>query len=390
MSTHRRQFGTVRKLSSGRWQVRYRDGSGRRITAPDTFVTRGDASRFLAGIESDMMRGNYIDPRGGRLSLSAWADEWLSQPGKKASSVARDRQGLDTFMPTLGTLPLGAITPSHIQAVINARSKVAAPATVGRDFSSLRSLLNAAVDADLIGRSPARRMALPRVRPPTRVALSPEAIMRLIDETPEHYRVLVLVAGVLGLRWGEAVGLRVCDVDFMRRTVTVAQVVEELSGHLRLLEDAKSRASLRTMAAPAFLIDELARHLAQYREDAAGDPQALIFLGPRGGVLRRRFGERILRPAAERAGLEGLTFHGLRHAAVSALVDEGIHPRVMAARAGHDTARITMELYAHVSDSADREAALALQGRFGNFFSQWGTFGARIEHEASQEGYTGG
>jgi integrase len=101
-----------------------------------------------------------------------------------------------------------------------------------------------------------------------------------------------------------------------------------------------------------------------------------------GGVLRRRFGERILRPAAARAGLAGLTFHGLRHAAVSALVDEGVHPRVMAARAGHDTARLTLELYAHVSDSADREAANALQGRFGRFFSlETGTGGAREGHE---------
>jgi integrase len=378
----KRQFGTVRKLPSGRWQVRYRDGSGRRITAPDTFATKGEAGRFLATVETDMARGQYLDPRAGRLTLSTWVEEWLGRAGKKPASVARDRQALYVFMPALGALPLAAITPSHVQTAVDARAKLAAPSTVVRDFAPLRAVLTAAVDADLIGRSPARRVALPRARPPDRDVVAPEALISLVAETPEHYRVLVLTAGVLGLRWGEAVGLRVRDVDFMRRTVTVAQVVEELSGHLRIVPEPKSRASLRTMAAPTFLVDELARHLVEHRSTASGGLDALIFLGPHGGVLRRRFGERILRPAAARAGLAGLTFHGLRHAAVSALVDEGVHPRVMAARAGHDTARLTLELYAHVSDSADREAANALQGRFGRFFSlETGTGGAREGHE---------
>ncbi|MGA2531339.1 MAG: site-specific integrase, partial [Acidimicrobiales bacterium] len=104
---------------------------------------------------------------------------------------------------------------------------------------------------------------------------------------PEHYRALVLVGAVLGLRWGQAVGLRVRDVDFMRHTVTIAQTVEELSGHMRIVREAKTRSSLRTLAVPVFLMEELARHLRQHREDVIGhyvDPDAPIFVGPRGGT----------------------------------------------------------------------------------------------------------
>ena len=102
-----------------------------------------------------------------------------------------------------------------------------------------------------------------------------------------------------------------------------------------------------------------------HRSGAVGDRQALLFVGPRGGVLRRRFAERTLRPAVERAGLDpSLTFHGLRHVAMSALVDENVHPRVMQGRAGHASSRLTMELYAHVTDDADRKAADALEQRF--------------------------
>lgn len=204
------------------------------------------------------------------------------------------------------------------------------------------------------------------MRPPDRKLIDPAALVRLADEVPSRYRALVLVGGVLGLRWGEAIALRACDVDFMRRTVTVAQVVEEVGGHLRVLPgEAKTAGSLRTLAAPAFLIDELARHMEVHRRDDRGDREALLFVGPRGGTLRRRFAERTFRAAVERAGLDpSLTFHGLRHVAMSALVEENVHPRVMQRRAGHSTSKLTMELYAHVTDDADRRAAEALDERF--------------------------
>ena len=90
-----------------------------------------------------------------------------------------------------------------------------------------------------------------------------------------------------------------------------------------------------------------------------------MFVGEHGGVLRRRFAERTFRPAVARAGLDSsLTFHGLRHVAMSMLVEENVHPRVMQGRAGHASSKLTMELYTHVTDSADRDAANALDNRF--------------------------
>lgn len=98
------------------------------------------------------------------------------------------------------------------------------------------------------------------------------------------------------------------------------------------------------------------------------DPDALIFVGPKGGILRPRFGERVLRPAVAKTGLDGLTCQGPRHAAASSLVDVGVHPRVMAARIGHGTVKATMEVYARASNSADHEAAILLQQRFAEAF----------------------
>ncbi|GAC1545915.1 MAG: site-specific integrase [Acidimicrobiales bacterium] len=362
--TSRRRFGRIRKLPSGRWQARYPDGSGQDIPAPETFASKGDAARWLVMVEADMARGQFIDPRAGRITFAQWAEQWLSRPGKRANSIVRDRQGLEVFKPTLGPRPLSSITPMHVQAAVDARGREVSPATLVRDVAAVRAVLNAAVDADLLIRSPARKIALPKVRPPDRQPLTAKELLRLADAVDARYRALVLVGGVLGLRWGESIGLRLCDIDFMRRTVTVAQVVEEVAGQLRVLPgQAKTAGSLRTITAPPFLIDALALHLAEYRPDA--DRGDLVFVGPRGGILRRRFGERALRPAVLSAKLDpSLTFHALRHVAMTALVDENVHPRVMQGRAGHATSKLTMELYAHVSQDADRDAATALENRF--------------------------
>jgi len=317
-------------------------------------------------VEADMARGQHFDPGAARVTLRQWADQWLARPGKRPNSMARDRQGLAVFMAQLGDRPLTSIAPMDVQAAVDARGRAVSPATLTRDVAALRAVLNAAVDADLIARSPARKVALPRMRPPERELLTPDELVRLAGAVPSRYRALVLVGGVLGLRWGEAIALRVCDVDFMRRTVTVAQVVEEVAGRVRLVPgEAKTSGSLRTVAAPPFMIEELARHLKEHRSDVVGDRLALVFVGPRGGILRRRFAERTFRPAVQRAGLDpSLTFHGLRHVAISTLVDENVHPRVMQSRAGHASSKLTMELYAHVTDDADRDAAAALESRY--------------------------
>lgn len=167
----RRPFGRVRKLPSGKWPARYPVVDGQLTTAPETFATKTDASTYLAMIEADLVRGHYIDPRVGNISFADWPEQWLQRTGKRRSSIARDRQAVHVFMEVLGPRPLATITPMHIQGAVDSRARVAAPSTVARDYSALRAVFNAAVDADAIGRSPCRRIALPKVRPPTRVSV---------------------------------------------------------------------------------------------------------------------------------------------------------------------------------------------------------------------------
>jgi Phage integrase, N-terminal SAM-like domain len=155
----RRQFGSVRRLPSGRWQVRYYNGLDERTTAPETFATKADAQKWLAVAQADMLRSTFIDPRAGRMSFAEWAERWLtSKPGKRATSLARDRVALGTHLiPALGPLAVNAITPIHVRrAVDQMRAGGLSPKSVRTYVGTLVAIMNAAVDADLIPRSPVR------------------------------------------------------------------------------------------------------------------------------------------------------------------------------------------------------------------------------------------
>jgi Phage integrase, N-terminal SAM-like domain len=107
----RRRFGAVRKLPSGRYQVRYRIADGRDVTAPMTFATKADAGRYLSKVEADLLRGEWTDPRLGRTSFGEWADRWLeSTVNLRANTKAGYRIILRRYLlPAFQSHPLARI-----------------------------------------------------------------------------------------------------------------------------------------------------------------------------------------------------------------------------------------------------------------------------------------
>jgi integrase len=364
----RRSFGTIRRLGSGRYQVRYRNSAGRMVPGPGTFATKAEAQRWLATAEADQLRGTFVDQRGLRLTFDEWVEEWLAaKPGQRAATLARDRAAIGThFSPAIGHLTVPAVTPTHVRSIVTAmQSRGLSPKSVRTYVGTLQAIFGAAVDSDLLARSPVRPRALglETVRRPERPTLTADELVRLAGAVPPRYRALVLLAGSVGLRWGEAIGLRVGDVDFLRRRVSVRQTVEEVNGRVRVVDSTKSEAGKRTFALPTFLVDELAAHVTSCRPGAVTDD--LIFLGPKDGILRRSFEARVFKPAVERAGLpSNLTFHGLRHVATTLMIANNEHPKVIQHRLGHADPAMSLGIYGHVPDDLDHAAAERLHRSF--------------------------
>ncbi len=243
------------------------------------------------------------------------------------------------------------------------------PKSVRTYVGTLQAILASSVDSDLLTRSPVRprSLGLQGVRRPERPTLTAGELLRLAGAVPARYRALVLLAGTVGLRWGECIGLRVADVDFLRRRIRIEQTVEEVSGHVRVVAATKSEAGKRSFAMPAFLVDELAAHLATHRPGIG--PDDLVFVGPKGGILRRSFEARVFKPAVEAAGLpENLTFHGLHHVATTLMIANNEHPKVIQHRLGHADPAMSLGVYGHVPDALDQDVA----GRLHQLFTAAG------------------
>jgi integrase len=94
----------------------------------------------------------------------------------------------------------------------------------------------------------------------------------------------VLLATFATRRWGELIGLRRRDVDIRARTVRVARSGIQADSGAVVDGDPKTWASFRTVAFPARVGRDLADHLARF---VGEDLDALLFVGERGGRLRR-------------------------------------------------------------------------------------------------------
>ena len=163
--------------------------------------------------------------------------------------------------------------------------------------------------------------------------------MQALAEACSSYGTLIKVLAYAGLRWGELVPLTTRRVDLKRRRIEVVEAITEVHGRV-IIGTTKTHQG-RSVPIPRFLADELA---AQLTGKAPGD---LVFTTPEGGVLRNtNFRPRFFDPAAEKAGLSGLTPHGLRHIAASLAVAAGANIKAVQQMLGHASAAMTLDVYA--------------------------------------------
>ncbi len=365
----RRDFGAIRKRSSGRWQATYFASDGMRRSL-GMFPSKATAVAALAATQTAMHSGTWIDSLKSAMTVGEVSKSWLaSNPHKRANSFATDVIDIDKhIVPAIGNRSVGAVRPAEIQRLVNSWAEDAAPRTVLRRLGTLRAIFNFAVNNDWLSRSPVRHINRPRVTSTRRFALTDEQVTAIAEATVEEYQAMVWVGALTGCRWSEVAGLRVSDLDLLARTMRIAQVVvKDGSGH-PFIAPPKSEASKRVIGLPDALVDILAEHLARMRLDAR-DSDELVFQAPEGGPLYQdNWRRRVWLPALMAVGLDDPMhrpgFHDLRRAVATALVAAGIDPRTVQNRLGHSDVRTTLGLYAQVVDARDRSAAELLASRY--------------------------
>jgi integrase len=270
--------------------------------------------------------------------------------------MARDKAVLNHwFVPALGRRAIGSITPHDVRTIVKAMTKAGlAPRTVSTNYGVLRGAMSAAVDAQLIAVNPCRGVKLPEVPKVAKPVALVSEVHRLADAVPDDYRPAIYL-GSLGLREAEVFGLKVKAIDFLRKTVTIEETINEVNGQL-VVGDGKTRSSVRTISLPDFIVSVLADHL---QRTSRVKPDDYVLQAPDGGPVRaNNFRRRVYRPAIEKAGLDsGLTFHRLRHSAGHHMRETGEPLEVIQKRLGHASIRTTADVYGSLPVAVDKAAS---------------------------------
>jgi integrase len=389
-SRRRRQAGEggiseYRTKAGPRFLIKYaatRDDGSKRWVLKRGYLTRKAAAEALREQRTKVAAGTHVNAT--RMTVGQHMGEWLDGLRLKPSTVASYRKNVRLHIePHIGSVRLDQLTGTRLTALYRKLEQTGradgkgglSARTVRYIHTIIHSGLGAAVRDGHLAVNPADKAVPPsasEARSPEIHIWSGEQLRAFLDWSQglndEHFPAWLLLA-MTGMRRGEALALRWCDVDFeagtisVRRSVTLVKTKgagEELvigtpkNGKARVVDlDPQTLAALRSHRSRLASI-----LLALGRDDA-------LVLGTLDGQIRHpenfsgTFKYRIA-AARKKLGehaLPEIRLHDLRHTHASLLLRAGEPVKVVSERLGHASAMITLQVYAHVMPGMQREAA---------------------------------
>lgn len=328
--------GSIAKRPDGRWRARYRDDAGKEHARH--FKTRALGKAWLDQVTASFVRGDYVDPKAGKITVASYAATWeAAQVSSEGTKRIVDNALRLHLIPAIGTLPISVVKPTTIQAFVKSlETKGLSPKTIQGIYDQTSALFSTAVDDRLIAVSPCRKIRLPKSDGREVVVPTLDQVSALRSAFDARWQPAVIVLAGSGLRIGELLGLHVEHIDLEARTIRVEQQRLQ-SGHLAPV---KSKTSRRVVPIGRVVVRALRDHL-DGRTDGA------LFLDELGEPLIYRRWRTLAEAAAREAGVD-VTAHTLRHFFASALISGGASVKQVQLALGHSSPMITLGTYSHL------------------------------------------
>lgn len=342
-------------LSNGetRYRVRYVKPDNK-PTDKRGFRTKAAARAWLHEMEVAKSSGTFVTVTAQRTLMGKLIDEHVGLTvGLSRNTVAQRRSHATNWvLPKWQNWPVGNVNKYAVEQWIQELTEDGAGAeTIRKCHQLLVSVMERAVDQNLIARNLVKRVRLPRISTKKHPYLTFDEVAELATEIDPRYRLLVVFLALTGLRFGEAAALRVNSLDLQRRLISVDESVTEVEG---VIQFGPTKDHKRRIVAFAEILDhDLAEAVAGKTHDS------LVFTSPDGKPLRhttwrRRFWNpaihrltaRRVNAASTNAGFPVVTPHDLRHTAASLAIRGGASVVAVQRMLGHADAKMTLNTYA--------------------------------------------
>lgn len=363
MSRRGRGEGTIYPVRDATGKTRYWAAqislgwrAGKRVRKNLRAETRAEVVKKLAQVQRDRDAGFSVKSDE-RETLGQYLTRWLEVVGpsvRPRSLVNYQIAVKNHIVPELGSTRLTALTTDDVQIFLNRKLDVLSPKSVSNLRGTLRAALNHAVETGQMARNPVLRTKPPAPKPRKLRVLDQDEAHRLLEAAKgDRNYALYAVALAMGLRLGEALGLRWEDIDAEK--LHVRHSLQRINGSL-VLSEPKTEKSVRSIKMPAMIVSALAEHRKVQHQSGIVSPY--VFTTWRGTPIDPRNALRQFKELLEKAGLpDTIRFHDLRHSCATLLLARGLNVKVIAELLGHSNPVMLLTTYSHVLPQMRDQAA---------------------------------
>lgn len=362
--------GNIRKRKDGRWEGRYTAGrdpeTGKQIFKNVLGKTQAEVKEKLAKALGNSKRLDLT--KQGKYTVGQWMDIWFENYAaiKVRPSSHQTYQGYikNHIKPSIGNIPLEKLTSMELQKLyrklltegrvdrIEAKhqSKGLSAKTVRNINQIISSAMDLAVSQKIILENPTNACALPKVEHKEMKTITADHLRAFLNEAKATgvYEMYYIELAT-GLRRGELLGLKWEDIDLKTGTIRVRRQVARVNGKI-VEAPLKTKNSYRTVAISRNAIEVLKAQKQKTNDE-------YVFPSLTGGPISPDSVNNMLHRVLKRAGIPKVRFHDLRHTFATLALQNGVDIKIVSSMLGHFSAGFTLDTYAHVTTTAQKEAA---------------------------------
>jgi integrase len=333
-----------------------------------------EADKRLAAMITEQERGEYTPPT--KQTFGEYLVDWLEYiKGQVTEGTYENYYGYyknHIKKDSICRIPITKVTALDIQRYVtklskskitikNRPEKTLSPKTVKDILNMVKTALKQACIWRILKDNPAQYVAPPKAVKFRAKAFDDEEIVKFLEAAEnDRFYFFFLLAIYLGMRQGEIRGLRWQDVDLKKCTLTINQSVRR-SGYKSRYKDPKTEGSNGTLPfeswmVPLFEKQKVSANTAKLKYGCSWNDNDLVFPSLTGNPVDLKILTKHFQQVMNKAGLEHIRFHDLRHSCATLLLTANVHPKVVQERLRHAAISTTMDLYSHVIPKVQNEA----------------------------------